>query len=68
LEDAKAAEVDQMKFMCGQKHKYNENGSVLLIHDNQIAEVINVNTTTPQDLTGGRDHFDDAPRYYRRPL
>ena len=46
----------------------NENGSVLLIHDNQIAEVINVNTTTPQDLTGGRDHFDDAPRYYRRPL
>jgi len=64
LEDAKAAEVDQMKFMCGRKHKYNENGSVLLIHDNQIAEVINVDTTTPQDLIGGGDHFDDAPRYY----
>jgi hypothetical protein len=42
----------------------NENGSVLLIHDNQIAEVINVNTTTPQDLIGGGDLFDDVPRYF----
>jgi hypothetical protein len=46
----------------------NENGSVLLIQDNQIAEVINVNTTTPQDLIGGGDHFDDVPRCFRRGL
>eukprot|EP00970_Alexandrium_tamarense_P005968 scaffold1001_cov191-Alexandrium_tamarense.AAC.9 len=46
----------------------NVNGSVPLIQNPQIAEIINVNTATPRDLMGGGEHFDDAPRHYRRPL
>jgi hypothetical protein len=46
----------------------NRNGSVPLVADPLIAEIINVNTTTPRDLMGGGEHFDDAPRHYRRPL
>eukprot|EP01082_Thalassiosira_pseudonana_P005802 g5709.t1 g5709 contig2:1128585-1129208(+) len=46
----------------------NVNGSVPLVVDPQIAEIINVNTRTPQDLIGGGDHFDDAPIQFKRPL
>jgi hypothetical protein len=46
----------------------NGNGSVPLIHDNQIAQIINVDTTTQQALIGGGEHFDNVPRHYRRPL
>jgi hypothetical protein len=34
-------------FHLPQNITWNGNGSVLLIHDNQIAQIINVDTTTP---------------------
>ncbi len=40
----------------------NENGSVPLVHSTEIADLLNVNTTTTEDLIGGGEHFEDMPK------
>jgi hypothetical protein len=44
----------------------NESGSVPLVPNADASEVLGREVTTPDDLIGGGEHFDDAPRQYRR--
>ena len=44
----------------------NGNGSVSLVHNQEIAELLNINTNTPQDLLGCGEHFEDTPLDYQR--
>lgn len=44
----------------------NQNGSVTLMHNIDITDLLNINTTTSQDLIDIGEHFDDTPSLYQR--
>ncbi|KAL3784251.1 hypothetical protein ACHAWO_005028 [Cyclotella atomus] len=44
----------------------NASGSVPLVPNADASELLDREVTTPEDLIGGGEHFDDAPRQFRR--
>ncbi len=52
--------VDNLLIQDVEHITMNEHGSVPLVFDPDSE------TNIPDDLIGGREHFDDVPRYWRR--
>ncbi|KAL3787036.1 hypothetical protein ACHAWO_003669 [Cyclotella atomus] len=44
----------------------NESGSVPLVLNADASKILGREVTTPEDLIGGGEHFDDVPRQFRR--
>lgn len=44
----------------------NENGSVPLVPNTEIAKLMDFNVNTPEDLIGGGQNFEDTPLYCQR--